>query len=154
MIITATYFFHSHPFCTQHITESNKYGLVLFHRGEEFTFFSPHWPLHYNGAFPTDLTFPNTKAQHTWTRSIDMFYIIVEHLEHRQNTKMIFMGCPWLVWWQKVRDFPQCWSFQRKKINIGPFHQDPQQLFQSHYNKEHVVINCMNIPEYTLRPIG
>ena len=29
-------------------------------------------------------------------------------------------------------------------------HLDPQRLGQSHFNKEMVVINCMNISKYTL----
>ena len=37
-----------------------------------------------------------------------------------------------------------------KKKNIGPLHLDPQRLGQIHYNKDMVVINCLNIPKYTL----
>ena len=37
----------------------------------------------------------------------------------------------------------------KKKSQLRTVHLDPQRLGQSHYNKEIVVINSMNIPKYT-----
>ena len=39
---------------------------------------------------------------------------------------------------------------KKKPNQHRTLHQDPQQLGQSHYNKQIVVINCMTIPKYTL----
>ena len=41
-------------------------------------------------------------------------------------------------------------SKEKKTNQHWTLHLDPQRFGQSHYNKEMVVINCMNIPKYTL----
>ena len=51
----------------------------------------------------------------------------------------------------KRRRFSSVLILSKKKTNQhNILHLDPQRLGQSHYNREMVVINCMNIPKYTL----
>ena len=50
----------------------------------------------------------------------------------------------------KRKGFSSVLILSKKKPNQHRIlHLDPQRLGQSHYNKEMVVINCMNIPKYT-----
>ena len=39
---------------------------------------------------------------------------------------------------------------KKKTDQHWTLHLDPQRLGQNYYNKDMVVINCMNIPKYTL----
>ena len=51
----------------------------------------------------------------------------------------------------KRKGFFSVLILSKKKTNQHrTLHLDPQQLGQSHYNKNMVVINCMNIPKYTI----
>ena len=42
-----------------------------------------------------------------------------------KKTQVIFMGCSWLVQWQKGRDFPQYWTFKKKKSTSEPSFRPP-----------------------------
>ena len=50
----------------------------------------------------------------------------------------------------KRKGFSPVLILSKKKKRHPTLDLDPQRLGQSHYNKEMVVINCMNIPKYTL----
>ena len=51
----------------------------------------------------------------------------------------------------KRKRFSSVSIISKKKTNQHrTLHLEPQRLGQSHYNKEMVVNNCMNIPKYTL----
>ena len=96
------------------------------------------------------LAFTNTKGQHFYTRPIDKFYIFAGHREHRQNTGNIHgMFVAGVV--TKKEGFSSVLILSKYQTNQHrTLHLNLQRLGQSHYNKEMVVINCMNIPKYTL----
>ena len=50
----------------------------------------------------------------------------------------------------KRKGFSSVLIFLKKTNQHRTRHLDAQPLGQSHYNKDVVVINCMNIPKYTL----